>query len=1316
MTQTSLSEEAIFLAALDKPTHSERVAYVEEACAGNDALRKRIHELLASHDASRGPLDVPLVALEATSDALAERPGTQIGPYKLIEQIGEGGMGTVWMAQQSEPVKRLVAVKLIKAGMDSRQVIARFEAERQALALMDHTNIAKVLDAGTTLAGRPYFVMDLVRGVPITRYCDEHHLTPRQRLDLFIPVCQAIQHAHQKGIIHRDLKPNNVLVALYDGKPVPKVIDFGVAKATGQSLTDKTLVTGFGSIVGTLEYMSPEQAESNQLDIDTRSDIYSLGVLLYELLTGSTPFSRKELEKTGMLEMLRVIREEEPSKPSTKLSTAEGLPTLAANRGTEPAKLARLVRGELDWIVMKALEKDRSRRYETANEFAADVQRYLADESVQACPPSAGYRLRKFARRNRGRLAAAAVLGVALFVACGAVAGSVGWAWRDRAAQQATVAGRVDQLLGESVQLYEQRKLPEATQIARSALALAKVPASNPETARRVGEWLNDLDMVARLEEIHPRGDGDWKLKLLEYPQAFREYGIDIESLAPEEAAARIASRPIRVDLAVALDRWVIYAFNWGDHMGLAGEKGVALRARLHQIARLADSNEVRNRVRDGYADGGNQQQKVEDMRTLAASIDLDSTPVATLSLIGDALETPETTSFYTRVQQRYPSDFGVTFHLGRILLYQDDLDNSIRFLTAAVAIRPQSHYARLTLARALRNKGQVDEAIAAFGAADRLSGSPMNRLEIGGLLLRQAGREQEAAVEFREVLRQSSKPAEVHQSMGFLYAAADKYDEAIASYQEATRLQPDLASAHNGLGAALGKKGLMDDAILAHREAVRLQPNVAEYHQQLGLALRSKGVWDEAIAEQSVAIRLSPHYAPYRNEFGLTLTRAGRGDAAIAAFREAAKLMPEDPVLHTNLGSELGKENEFDAAIVAFREALRLQPDYAQAHLQLGIALERKGLLDDSLVALREAIRLAPTNPAARFSFGYSLLKKGLLIDAIAAHAEAVRLAPDDARYHVEFGTALYLKGLTDDAIAEYRKAIRLNPGIAHAYHSLGIALEKKGLVDDAIDAHREAVLLEPTNAKFRRRLGNALKAKGLVDDAILEFGEAIRLQPDLAVGQYGLGGVLASHGQWEPAAAAYSRGLELDKDPNNQYAWYIGLPLQLAADDKEGYRRLCQQMLEKFGATQDLIAAEWTAKTCALIPDAVDDFELIEKLADRIVSGTENHSSYRFFVLVKVLVEYRAGRHAEAVRWAERYAPTKDGNEFDAFVLATLSMAEHRLGNADKARAALASAKAIVTNKRPDPANGRPFVNWHEWLHTDTVLREAEMLARQQ
>jgi serine/threonine protein kinase/tetratricopeptide (TPR) repeat protein len=445
----------VFLEAAEVESPAERQRLLDQECGDDTGLRAQVESLLAASAKMGSFLNKPAAQTmpgncdTATYEHIAECPDTVIGPYKLIEPIGEGGMGTVWMAQQTEPVKRLVAIKFIKAGMDSRQVIARFEAERQALALMDHPHIAKILDAGTTAevagggwrvareegmdspatrhpplatsSGRPYFVMDLVKGVPITRYCDEHRLTPRQRLELFLPVCQAVQHAHQKGIIHRDIKPSNVLVALSDGKPAPKVIDFGVAKATGPSLTDKTLVTGFGAIVGTLEYMSPEQAEVHQLDIDTRSDIYSLGVLLYELLTGSPPFSRQELTQAGVLEMLRVIREEEPSRPSTKLSTAEGLPTLAANRGTEPARLTKLVRGELDWIVMKALEKDRGRRYETANAFAMDVQRYLAGEPVQAAPASRWYRLRKFVRKHRGPVVAA---GLVLLALVGGIAGT----------------------------------------------------------------------------------------------------------------------------------------------------------------------------------------------------------------------------------------------------------------------------------------------------------------------------------------------------------------------------------------------------------------------------------------------------------------------------------------------------------------------------------------------------------------------------------------------------------------------------------------------------------------------------------------------------------------------------------------------------------------------------------------------------------------------------------------------------------------------------------------------------------------------------
>jgi serine/threonine protein kinase/tetratricopeptide (TPR) repeat protein len=410
-----MNEETIFHLASQK-AGAERTAFLDQTCEGNVDLRRRVEALLEAHEDPRGFMQSPAVSVGELASAHAEGPGTQVGRYKLLQQIGEGGMGIVYMAEQTEPVQRKVALKIIKVGMDSRQVIGRFEAERQALALMDHPNIARVLDAGTTESGRPFFVMELVKGIPITDYCDKHRASPKERLELFIAVCQAVQHAHQKGIIHRDLKPSNVLVAQYDGKPLPKVIDFGVAKATGPKLTDRTLFTEFGAIVGTVEYMSPEEAGLDQLDIDTRSDIYSLGVLLYELLTGTTPLERKRIKEAALLELLRLVREEEPPRPSTRLSRLEQAPTVSANRGLEPAMLTRLIRGELDWIVMKALEKDRARRYETASALAQDVQRHLHDEPVLARPVTGRYRLLKFIRRHRVGTAAGMAVVLALLI------------------------------------------------------------------------------------------------------------------------------------------------------------------------------------------------------------------------------------------------------------------------------------------------------------------------------------------------------------------------------------------------------------------------------------------------------------------------------------------------------------------------------------------------------------------------------------------------------------------------------------------------------------------------------------------------------------------------------------------------------------------------------------------------------------------------------------------------------------------------------------------------------------------------------------
>src|SRR6266446_4500084 len=434
MNERERKEIHIFSAALEFSSAAERVEYLNQACAGDAALRQKVEALLrvrAEADRFFGSVTTDrnravLSGIACSSDegntvplaGLTEKPGACIDGYRLLEKIGEGGCGVVYMAEQKEPIKRRVALKIIKIGMDTREVVARFEAERQALAIMDHPNIAKIHDAGATETGRPYFVMELVRGIKITDYCDQKNLSTRERLDLFMLVCQAVQHAHQKGIIHRDLKPSNILVTVNDGVAVPKIIDFGIAKATQMELTAKTVFTRFQHFIGTPAYMSPEQAEITSVDIDTRSDIYSLGVLLYELLTGKTPFDGKELLRAGLDEMRRTLREKEPERPSTRVGTlgADELTTTAKRRGLEPPKLVNLLRGDLDWIVMKCLEKDRARRYETANGLASDIQRHLSNEPVVACPPSAGYRFQKLVRRNKLAFGAAAGIATALVI------------------------------------------------------------------------------------------------------------------------------------------------------------------------------------------------------------------------------------------------------------------------------------------------------------------------------------------------------------------------------------------------------------------------------------------------------------------------------------------------------------------------------------------------------------------------------------------------------------------------------------------------------------------------------------------------------------------------------------------------------------------------------------------------------------------------------------------------------------------------------------------------------------------------------------
>ncbi len=529
--------EALFDAALEISDPAARAVFLAQECVGDAPLQSRVEQLLAAHTQAEPFFDDCRPALKAASpddsplktSAMEEETGRHIGPYKLLQKIGEGGCGVVYMAEQEKPVRRQVALKVIKLGMDTKNVIARFEAERQALALMDHPNIARVLDAGATETGRPYFVMELVHGVRITEYCDHNKLDTEQRLELFVQVCHAIQHAHQKGVIHRDIKPSNILVTLHDGVPVPKVIDFGIAKAIEEKLTDKTLFTVYGHFIGTPAYMSPEQAEYSGLDIDTRSDIYSLGVLLYELLTGKTPFEQNELLASGLDEMRKTLRECEPHRPSTKLDTLQTaeLTMTALRRAVEAPRLQLLLRGDLDWIVMKCLEKDRQRRYETANGLAMDVRRFLDHEPVLARSPSRWYRFQKLVRRNRGVFAATSAVALALVLGLG----TASWLFfkeremRHRAVTAEQVAERARANEAELRRLAEARE--KITQ-ARLLISQGKLAAADEVAAEIIFQQptLEGAVALRALGEWHTL-NGRWPLAGKRFLQALRVNQLD---------------------------------------------------------------------------------------------------------------------------------------------------------------------------------------------------------------------------------------------------------------------------------------------------------------------------------------------------------------------------------------------------------------------------------------------------------------------------------------------------------------------------------------------------------------------------------------------------------------------------------------------------------------------------------------------------------------------------------------------------------------------------------------------------------------------
>jgi tetratricopeptide (TPR) repeat protein/tRNA A-37 threonylcarbamoyl transferase component Bud32 len=1065
-----MNEQEIFHSALALPPEA-RADYLERVCAGDAALRASVEGLLRADEGASSFLGRPPAGLGRTveHDAVGVVSGTVIaGRYKLLEQIGEGGMGTVWVAEQREPVKRKVALKLVKPGMDSKSVVARFEAERQALALMDHQNIAKVLDGGATEAGRPFFVMELVDGKPLTEYCDARRLSVRERLELFVPICQAVQHAHQKGIIHRDLKPSNILVTEHEGRPVPKVIDFGLAKALSEAtvLTERTLHTAFGTVVGTPLYMAPEQVAENALDVDTRTDVYSLGVILYELLTGTTPLEKQRLKEAAWDEIRRVIREEEPPKPSMRLSDShDSLPSISALRHTEPALLTRLVRGELDWIVMKALEKDRNRRYETANGFSMDVQRYLADEPVHACPPSKWYRVRKFVRRNKGSVAVTSAFALAVLIAVGAVAGSLGWAARVRAERQAKEANQLDLIVEEVERFESEQRWPEVLAAAKRAEAVIASGDVDDATRRRALELLKDVAFIDRLEQVR-MASATWLAKSFDfagadrkYADAFREYGVDVDGAPVEQSIERLkASRYLAVPLAAALDDWNNVRGNLKQH--------ATNRSRLLVLALGIDADPLRRRLRSIWEKPASEAG--EELHRLAESINVQAVHPTTLSILCDQLvrvgRADQAVRLFQDAQRAHPGDFWINFNLADLLADRKDFAGAVRFLTSAVSLRPRATAALTNLGAGLTDLKRLDEAKAVL----------------------------------RRALEIDPKLAIAHGNLGNALYDQNRFDEAAASYREAIELNPTDAFTYRNLGMALSKSRRLDEAVAAYRMAIELNPRFAQAYNGLASVLNDQNNHDEAVPFCRKAIEINPKLAVAHSTLGDALVKQKKLVEAVAAFRKALEFDSKIAGAHNGLGNVLYTQNKFEEAAAAYQKAIDLEPKFAGAHNNLGLALLTLKKPNEAIAAYRKAIETDPNLAFPHANLGNVLREQKKLDEAVAEYRKAVELDPKLAVAYKFLGLALRAQKKPGEAIIAYRKAIELDQNDAGVYHNLGVLLLLEvGEYEPAVECFRKAVELEPNHSRART---NLVVSKGMQAFSLVDGSDPKRRDPKQA------------------------------------------------------------------------------------------------------------------------------------------------------------------------------------------------------------------------
>ncbi len=1329
-----MNEEALFHDALELPP-AARAAFLDDACGGDAALRLRLAVLLEAHDQPGSFLDGLAGSPGSTSetwpsaDDLAAPP-SQLGPYRLLEPLGEGGMGSVWRAQQEEPVRRLVALKLIKAGMDTRRVIARFEAERQALALMDHPNIARVFDGGVTPAGRPYFVMELVRGEPVTDFCDRHRLPVRDRLELFVAVCRAVQHAHQKGVIHRDLKPSNVLVALDDGKPAPKVIDFGLAKATGPRLTEETMHTGLGTLVGTLEYMSPEQAGVDHLDVDTRSDVYSLGVLLYELLAGSPPFTLKEAGPGGALEMLRVIREEEPPRPSARLGTAEGLPALAA----EPRRLKAQVRGELDWIVLKALEKDRNRRYDSASAFAADVERHLRDEPVLACPPAPGYRLRKFVHRNRvpvlaGVLAAAALVAGVVGTTLGLVRATDAMGQKD----SALAAAKANENQAKAAQEDAQENLKDALAAVDQMLTrvsqerLAGVPQMEPvrrdllqgalkfyqkflqkngddpgirrETAqaygrvaqiqRQLGQWDESTKSYRKalelLEELRKRSPGDPELRC-------QLVNLHLNAAAPliDDGKPDKAARHLREAFRIAED----LAREYPDRPAYGC-----------QLARTANHLVL-------YVP---QARPEEAEKILRRNLDLEKRApdpdlrAQTYALLGRVLAD----------QRRYAEAEEAYRAVG--LLGEQATD----YPAGPLAISPDSAWTLKNLADVLAADGREGEAeelycravgLLSKQATDYPAGPHWrNMLAVAHLghadLLTKLGREAEAEQAYRQALdvyeRLAADFPSNHTLPQHVFDRCIHLSRFLAQGGRPLEAQEVLGRA----GAALAKLPDDPNGGWAHRRGlVSSHLGLARLLTAEGKAPEAQASFDKAVAIQLALERDFADNPDFRRELA-------------NAHAWTAYLLHED-------GRAEEAERLYHLAEAHFRQLVAGAPDDVGALMGLAFTCHHLGRLLDAQPRGREAgeafahavetltkvLALSPTNVEARGMKGHG---HRMLVGYVGTAREKA----EHCRAAIELFGGLY---------AEFPDRADHLGYLASTQRWLGRALGQDNKPQEAEGAFRRAIeLYEGLAAKFPNSpytpgelplaysdLGYQLAAGGpatateeVLRQAVASFSKAIELDPGAWKAWNGRGEAHAQLREWDKAGRDFAKSVELA--PGNPVLHYRHALARLALADTERYRDACAGMFTQFGTSSDPNAAFWTVWACVLAPDAVADWGPVVQLAEKAVADDPSNGD-KLQNLGAVL--YRAGRYREAAKRLEEaeaaFPETQSPRASPVYTWLFQAMTLHRLGHPEEAQQQLRKAGNAIDE--PSGTTNVADAAWNRRLTLRLLRQEAEDLLK--